>query len=1083
MSNKIKSILSLLLCFILLFSIIAPTVEAATPTTNEQELKQEIEKLQKEVTQYEKENKITGEVIDLTHATSEGNLAVDHYTVEKHGSDYTITLNNLEAKKLILPADDADASEEWVDVKYSGKTRETNITIILKGNNKITGYGIQGYAVKSVKFEGTGNLEIKAFSEPKVQQVRKLNGIPKDQLENAPVKAELNYYTVPGISVETGNNKSTNNFDDYSDSNSLVFAGTGNITIESPKYYGLICNGDIKFKSGNIKIDSYKSAISGYRILVGDESNTEFGLELNSSKEKAFYEKPTFIGNGYLIMASKSSGETYAEVKSKEEVEKSYSNYRYINVEFVNDSEAPEISGNLNSNEVYCTLPTVTVTDNTAIDNITVNGVKVTSGFTTNTAKRKVFTVPSSNQPQKTIIATDVLGNKSEVKITAYNSHQTEKRTEIVSKPTCTTNGSHIDSYYCTVCGTLISKITVTDKALGHKFGDWKVSENKKERSCTICGYKETEDLTVNISKAQITLSNTNYVYDGTQKQPTVTVKDGSKLLVNGKDYTVKYSNNVKAGTATVTISGKSNYVGTISKTFVIQKANNTITANNITKNYSSSTQSFTIEAKQTGNSKLTYKSDNNSVTVDGSGKVTIKAGFSGTAHITIMANETESYKQATKQITINVLENTNKSTTSSSSSSKTTSQATSSSTSTNKTTQSTNSSTSTNKTTQATNSTNTNKPSQTTSSSTSTNKPSQTTNKVTKTNNSITASNFTKSYSNNTQSFNIGAKQKGDAKLTYSSNNKNVTVNSSGKVTIAKGFVGKATITITANETSKYNKATKQITITVNKANNSITASNFTKSYSSKAQSFNIGAKQKGDAKLTYSSNNKKVTVNSSGKVTIAKGFIGKATITITAKETSKYNKATKQITITVNKINNSITASNFTKSYSSKAQSFNIGAKQKGDAKLTYSSNNKKVTVNSSGKVTIAKGFIGKATITITAKATTGYNKATKKITVTVNPPTIKISKLSNSGSKKMTINWNKSTVVTGYQIQYSTDKNFKKNVKTVNVSKNSTKSKSITKLTKNKTYYVRIRSYKTVSNVKYYSGWTVKSIKIKK
>ena len=1024
MSNKIKSILSLLLCFILLFSIIAPTVEAATPTTNEQELKQEIEKLQKEVTQYEKENKITGEVIDLTHATSEGNLAVDHYKVEKHGSDYTITLNNLEAKKLILPADDADASEEWVDVKYSGKPRKTNITIILKGNNKITGYGIQGYAVKSVKFEGTGNLGIKAFSEPKVQQVRKLNGIPKDQLENAPVTAELNYYTVPGISVETGNNKSTNNFDDYSDSNSLVFEGTGNITIESPKYYGLICNGDIKFKSGNIKINSYKSAISGYRILVGDESNTEFGLELNSSKEKAFYEKPTFIGNGYLIMASKSSGETYAEVKSKEEVEKSYSNYRYINVEFVNDSEAPEISGNLNSNEVYCTLPTVTVTDNTAIDNITVNGVKVTSGFTTNTAKRKVFTVPSSNQPQKTIIATDVLGNKSEVKITAYNSHQTEKRTEIISKPTCTTNGSHVDLYYCTVCGTLIKKVTVTDKALGHKFEEWKVSGNKKERSCTICGYKETEDLTVNISKAQITLSNTNYVYDGTQKQPTVTVKDGSKLLVNGKDYTVKYSNNVKAGTATVTISGKSNYVGTISKTFVIQKANNSITANNITKNYSSSIQSFTIEAKQTGNSKLTYKSDNTSVTVDGSGKVTIKAGFSGTAHITIMANETESYKQATKQITINVLENTNKSTTSSSSSTKTNSQATSSSTSTNKTTQSTNSSTSTNKTTQATNS------------STSTNKTTQATNSSTNTNKTTQATNST------------------------NTNKPSQTTSSS-------------------TSTNKPSQATNKVT----KTNNSITASNFTKSYSNNAQSFTIGAKQKGDAKLTYSSNNKNVTVNSSGKVTIAKGFIGKATITITAKETSKYNKATKQITITVNKINNSITASNFTKSYSSKAQSFNIGAKQKGDAKLTYSSNNKKVTVNSSGKVTIAKGFIGKATITITAKATTGYNKATKKITVTVNPPTIKISKLSNSGSKKMTINWNKSTVVTGYQIQYSTDKNFKKNVKTVNVSKNSTKSKSITKLTKNKTYYVRIRSYKTVSNVKYYSGWTVKSIKIKK
>ena len=46
-------------------------------------------------------------------------------------------------------------------------------------------------------------------------------------------------------------------------------------------------------------------------------------------------------------------------------------------------------------------------------------------------------------------------------------------------------------------------------------------------------------------------------------------------------------------------------------------------------------------------------------------------------------------------------------------------------------------------------------------------------------------------------------------------------------------------------------------------------------------------------------------------------------------------------------------------------------------------------------------------------------------------------------------MTINWNKNTAVTGYQIQYSTDKKFKSGVKTITVNKNSTKSKTITKL----------------------------------
>ena len=81
-------------------------------------------------------------------------------------------------------------------------------------------------------------------------------------------------------------------------------------------------------------------------------------------------------------------------------------------------------------------------------------------------------------------------------------------------------------------------------------------------------------------------------------------------------------------------------------------------------------------------------------------------------------------------------------------------------------------------------------------------------------------------------------------------------------------------------------------------------------------------------------------------------------------------------------------------------------------------------------------------------------------------------------------MVIKWAKNTQVTGYQIQYSTDKNFKKNVKTVTVSKNKTVSKTVSKLSKNKKYYVRVRTYKTVSKVKYCSSWSnVKNIKIKK
>jgi len=68
--------------------------------------------------------------------------------------------------------------------------------------------------------------------------------------------------------------------------------------------------------------------------------------------------------------------------------------------------------------------------------------------------------------------------------------------------------------------------------------------------------------------------------YTGSAIEPTVTVKDGETTLVLNTDYTVAYSDNTAAGTATVTITAVegSNYSGTATKTFTIVKADITMT-------------------------------------------------------------------------------------------------------------------------------------------------------------------------------------------------------------------------------------------------------------------------------------------------------------------------------------------------------------------------------------------------------------------------------------------------------------------------------------------------------------------------
>ena len=147
----------------------------------------------------------------------------------------------------------------------------------------------------------------------------------------------------------------------------------------------------------------------------------------------------------------------------------------------------------------------------------------------------------------------------------------------------------------------------------------------------------------------------------------------------------------------------------------------------------------------------------------------------------------------------------------------------------------------------------------------------------------------------------------------------------------------------------------------------------------------------------------------------------------------------------------------------------------------------NGKKVKTITSGstvsyKDTGAKTNGSKYSYVVYSYKKVGSKKYTSKPSGTktsyfISKPTI--SSLKNSKSKQMTVSWKKNASATGYQIQYGLKSNFK-DAKTITISKNSTVSKTITKLTKGKKYYVRMRTYKA----KLYTDWSAsKSLKIKK
>lgn len=123
--------------------------------------------------------------------------------------------------------------------------------------------------------------------------------------------------------------------------------------------------------------------------------------------------------------------------------------------------------------------------------------------------------------------------------------------------------------------------------------------------------------------------------------------------------------------------------------------------------------------------------------------------------------------------------------------------------------------------------------------------------------------------------------------------------------------------------------------------------------------------------------------------------------------------------------------------------------------------------------------------ATTKPSAKLPKGYKKVGKDI---VNPKQKKASfKKVKAKKKAIAFEWKKVSSIKGYQIQLSTDKKFKKNVKSVTISKQKTTKKTVSKLKGKKKYYVRIRTYKTQKingkTVKVYSNWSkTKSVKTK-
>ncbi|MDE6658679.1 MAG: fibronectin type III domain-containing protein [Eubacterium sp.] len=191
---------------------------------------------------------------------------------------------------------------------------------------------------------------------------------------------------------------------------------------------------------------------------------------------------------------------------------------------------------------------------------------------------------------------------------------------------TCTktglTEGSH-----CSECNaTITAQEIVPIKQHNYKTTTTKATTKKNGtvvKKCSVCG--ASTKTTVYYPKT-ITLSKTSYTYNGKAQKPTVTVKDSKGKKIASSNYTLKYASNKNVGKATVTITFKGNYSGTVKKTFTINPKPTTLSS------ITAKSKGFTAKWK-----KLTTQTTGYEIQYSTSSK------FSGAKTVTVSKNKTTS--------------------------------------------------------------------------------------------------------------------------------------------------------------------------------------------------------------------------------------------------------------------------------------------------------------------------------------------------------------------------------------------------------------------------------------------------------
>ena len=279
--------------------------------------------------------------------------------------------------------------------------------------------------------------------------------------------------------------------------------------------------------------------------------------------------------------------------------------------------------------------------------------------------KDKDYTVEYKNNINVGTATVTITGKGSYEGVTATTTFKiNEKRITIPAGKTLTYNGEEqtgVDSkdeykfsgtIKATNAGTYSATATLTDTA------NTKWSDGTTEAK-TISWKINAKNLSGNVTVSDVE----DKTYTGSAITPEVEVKDTARntVLTKNTDYTISYKNNVNAGTATITITGKGNYTGTVEKTFKINGDENPIKVTNKTVYTGSTVDLSTLVSDAQGDVTFSIKTNGTTTASTLSGSKLTAGAMSATDDkdqtvvITAKAAGNGNYNPGNKEITITV--------------------------------------------------------------------------------------------------------------------------------------------------------------------------------------------------------------------------------------------------------------------------------------------------------------------------------------------------------------------------------------------------------------------------------------------